>query len=67
MNTLIEVQRDNAAELLHEAEAALRSVEATCRHNSHPEWAEALITCRKNVEAAREALAEFDRAVGGAR
>ena len=61
IDKFMQARREHAAELLRQTEATLRSVEATCSHNSGAEWAEELIRCRKNVEAAREALAEFDR------
>ncbi|HKD49402.1 MAG TPA: hypothetical protein VKB90_01315 [Candidatus Acidoferrum sp.] len=59
----MQVRRAHAAELLRQAQAALRSVEVTASHNPDPLWAEEVVRCRKSVEAAQEALAEFDRAL----
>jgi len=67
IDRFMQARREHAAELLRQAEATLRSVEATCSHNSDPEWADELIRCRKNVEAAREALAEFEKLVNSNR
>ncbi len=60
IDRFMHARREYAAELLRQAQATLRSVEATCSHNPDPQWAEELIRCRKNVEGAAEALAEFD-------
>jgi hypothetical protein len=63
IDRFMQARREHAAELLRQAQAELRSVEATASHNSDPEWAQELIRCRKNVEAARESLREFEELV----
>lgn len=53
-------RRSYAEQILRDARAALRSVEATCSHNFAPEWQEELQRCRRNVQAAEESLRQFD-------